>query len=552
MNLIIAVVQSAVPRSEIGIGHRCDQPGAPGGCDRRRPRSSAASSALRSRPGCPRHSMRRRSRRSSCTRHPRPCRRRSPRSTAMSSRPIFVGLALDLRGRDRRRTPAPGRASRRPRAHRSQHRSTRHRSGARSKGTSMTSSSTVVIVGSGPIGSAYARVHPRGIADRAGRSCSRPARSSPSGRARACATSPTPTRRRARASGRRDRRRAPSASQLGIPPGVVVEGMFTARQGTHLLDFGGEGSAHAPTFPAAAAATNVGGQGAHWTCGDPEPGVQRAGAVHRRRTSGSDLSRRRQPNCCTCSSAAFADSAVGGAIRVAARRGVRRRAARGLRPEHPARRGRPAARRHDALGRRRRRARTAHRTGRPARRALRAARPHARAPHRARRRASSPVSTVEDLRTHEASTVAADVVVVAADAFRSPQLLWASGIRPTALGHYLTEHPVVISTVALDAERMSRFATEDELDAELARRAKNAADPVAAVNRIPFSEPGHPVLAAGDVRREPAVPDGVRRAVRRQPLGLREHGLRHAQAPAVRGRRHLRRRRTRLPRAART
>ena len=48
---------------------------------------------------------------------------------------------------------------------------------------------------------------------------------------------------------------------LGIPGGTVVEGMFTARQGTHLLDFGGEGSAHAPTFPAAAGATNVGGQG---------------------------------------------------------------------------------------------------------------------------------------------------------------------------------------------------------------------------------------------------------------------------------------------------
>jgi choline dehydrogenase-like flavoprotein len=39
---------------------------------------------------------------------------------------------------------------------------------------------------------------------------------------------------------------------------------------------------------------------------------------------------------------------------------------------------------------------------------------------------------------------------------------------------------------------MGRFATEEELDAELARRATNPADPVAAVNRIPFSEPGHP------------------------------------------------------------
>ncbi len=100
--------------------------------------------------------------------------------------------------------------------------------------------------------------------------------------------------------------------------------------------------------------------------------------------------------------------------------------------------------------------------------------------------------TVEDLRTRETSFVPADLVVVAADAFRSPQLLWASGIRPRALGHYLTEHPVVISTVALDADKIGRFATEDDLEAEIARRSLNPADPVAAVNRIPFSEPDHP------------------------------------------------------------
>ncbi len=102
---------------------------------------------------------------------------------------------------------------------------------------------------------------------------------------------------------------------------------------------------------------------------------------------------------------------------------------------------------------------------------------------------------VEDLRTREEAFVEADAVVVAADAFRSPQLLWASGIRPAPLGRYLTEHHVVISTVALDADRMSALVSEDELEAELARRATNPADPVAAVNRIPFSEPDHPYSA---------------------------------------------------------
>ena len=131
----------------------------------------------------------------------------------------------------------------------------------------------------------------------------------------------------------------------------------------------------------------------------------------------------------------------------------------------------------------------------------------------------------------------ADLVVVAADAFRSPQLLWASGIRPAALGHYLTEHPVVISTVALDADRIGRFATEEQLDEELARRATNAADPVAAVNRIPFSEPDHPFSLQVMYSENHAVPAwSPTHPHARQPLGLREHGLRHAQAPALRGR----------------
>jgi choline dehydrogenase-like flavoprotein len=41
------------------------------------------------------------------------------------------------------------------------------------------------------------------------------------------------------------------------------------------------------------------------------------------------------------------------------------------------------------------------------------------------------------------TTVRAKYVVIAADSFRTPQLLFASGIRPEALGHYLNEHPQV-------------------------------------------------------------------------------------------------------------
>ena len=46
----------------------------------------------------------------------------------------------------------------------------------------------------------------------------------------------------------------------------------------------------------------------------------------------------------------------------------------------------------------------------------------------------------------------ADHFVVAGGAVRTPQLLWASGIRPDALGHYLNEHIVASTTVELDRD----------------------------------------------------------------------------------------------------
>lgn len=46
--------------------------------------------------------------------------------------------------------------------------------------------------------------------------------------------------------------------------------------------------------------------------------------------------------------------------------------------------------------------------------------------------------------------IAAEAVVVCADALRTPQLLWASGIRPAALGRYLNEHAVVSAYLRLD------------------------------------------------------------------------------------------------------
>jgi len=57
---------------------------------------------------------------------------------------------------------------------------------------------------------------------------------------------------------------------------------------------------------------------------------------------------------------------------------------------------------------------------------------------------------VFDARTGATYQVQADAVVVAADALHTPQLLHASGIQLTALGHYLNEHLQVGLIVELD------------------------------------------------------------------------------------------------------
>ena len=113
----------------------------------------------------------------------------------------------------------------------------------------MSQNPTIAIVGSGPIGSAYARVllekmpaarvvmfeaGPK-LTDVPGASVRNIPDADDKARAREMSQGPQAGTHR---------------ESLGLPAGTVAEGMFTARQGTHLFDFGGEGSAHAPSFPA--------------------------------------------------------------------------------------------------------------------------------------------------------------------------------------------------------------------------------------------------------------------------------------------------------------
>ena len=94
-------------------------------------------------------------------------------------------------------------------------------------------------------------------------------------------------------------------------------------------------------------------------------------------------------------------------------------------------------------------------------------------------------AVLEHLPTGEQAQVAAKVVIVAADALRTPQLLWASGIRPRALGHYLNDHLWSFAAVALD----ERLITDNK-----AVRYRSP-DHTIGVFQIPFHAPSHPYHA---------------------------------------------------------
>lgn len=90
------------------------------------------------------------------------------------------------------------------------------------------------------------------------------------------------------------------------------------------------------------------------------------------------------------------------------------------------------------------------------------------------------VRSVQVLNLHERQTYAlkATVVVVAADAVHTPQLLWASGIRPTALGRYAAEHPLILASAAWPGRPDGALAPSDS-------------DRTAAMLWVPFSS-AHP------------------------------------------------------------
>jgi choline dehydrogenase-like flavoprotein len=89
-------------------------------------------------------------------------------------------------------------------------------------------------------------------------------------------------------------------------------------------------------------------------------------------------------------------------------------------------------------------------------------------------------AVLEHLPTGTKDTVGARVVVVAADSFRTPQLLWASGIRPEALGRHLMDHPRSVAEISLDEALVPSLTLEEE-----PRQLLSA-------SVVPFADPQHP------------------------------------------------------------
>ncbi|AUS77137.1 hypothetical protein C1701_00785 [Actinoalloteichus sp. AHMU CJ021] len=92
---------------------------------------------------------------------------------------------------------------------------------------------------------------------------------------------------------------------------------------------------------------------------------------------------------------------------------------------------------------------------------------------------------LECLRGGRRWVVRSRAVAVAADAFRGPQLLWASGLRPPALGRYLNDHLAVMAWALLDLDDPPRHPEPAEpFDGEWR-------DLVTGVLRVPWTS-GHP------------------------------------------------------------
>lgn len=325
---------------------------------------------------------------------------------------------------------------------------------------------SVLIIGSGPTGSAYARKVIEGTTDatvllvEAG-----PQVTTPAGMNVKNVTDAAEQARAREAS----QGSAVESGVSAIPGGVVVEGTITARQGTHLIGRAAEGSTG---MPAAAGATCVGGQGVHWTCATPEPrGSERIDVIPAAEWDAHVEDAGRLLNVTL---EAFGSSPQAAVILETVKAefvddGIT------VRPLPV------AARPRDDGGLRWSGADNV--LGEAVADPRFTLRPNTLCTGLIREGDRVVGATLRDAATGAESQVRADAVVVAADALRTPQLLWHSGIRPDALGKYLTEHPLLFGVVALREGLVPRPDPAQPTD------------PIRAVVAVSFDDEAHPFSA---------------------------------------------------------
>ncbi|GAA0903447.1 GMC oxidoreductase [Virgisporangium aurantiacum] len=299
---------------------------------------------------------------------------------------------------------------------------------------------------------------------------------------------------------------ANTAAEGGRPPVV-------ARPGTYLL--GGEEVEFTDDgMPAAAMSTNVGGMGAHWTCACPTLGDgERPDVLPRAEFDAlfADAWRLLQ-----VTQSAFESTSFGGAIRaslaqtlgdilpegrgvqamplaVSVRDGNRYWTGTDIILDSIAERGHFELRAETLL------LRVLHEDG------------------------NARGARLRDRRTGEEYEVSARVVVIAADSFRTPQLLFASGVRPPALGRYLNDHPQAIG--------LARVRDEMIPPEVRAHRVPGQLDGLSGVNWIPYSRDEFPYhVQVMQLDASPVPLDGLDEPVPGSLVGIGIFGCKELQA----------------------
>lgn len=299
----------------------------------------------------------------------------------------------------------------------------------------------VVIVGSGPSGSAYARI----LHEEAPQMRVLMVEVGP-------ALSTRPGLHIKNIADVQQREAAQLASQgpvTSFAPQASVPG--SGRPGTFLLSADGPSS----QMPAAAMSSNVGGMGAHWTCACPRPGGSERiaflgdGVLDAALADGERL--------LGVTTEAFRDAPFSSVVRQRLAAGIPRTGAAGVQPM-------PLAVRRDDDG-------TITWSGTDVVLGILADTATGNFELRTETLCQRVLLidggqvtgvALKNLLTGTEYTVSARAVVVAADALRTPQVLFASGIALPALGRYLNDQPQVITAVRLPAESIAAEPTTDE------------------------------------------------------------------------------------------